>query len=118
MAYNGKLLWSGGSPLIQSKDKFIEWLKQFPDEQWFSLTVEPIGEINNTEQQKLYFKWRDILADYFGYTKTEMHDELKRQFNDGQSTKGLDTKGWSLMMTQVLAFAGEHNVTLPVGNSD
>ena len=116
MGYQGKLLWNDGKPLIQTKDKLVDWLQQFPDGQWFSFDVEPIGEINNTEQQKLYFKWRDILSDYFGYTKAEMHEELKRMFNDGQSTRGLDTKGWSLMMTQVLAFAGEHSITLPTGN--
>lgn len=115
MGYEGKLFWTGEKPLIQTKDKLVEWLKQFPDDSWFAFNVEPLGAINNTNQQKLYFTWRDILADYFGYTKAEMHEELKRMFNDGQSTKGLDTKGWSLMMTQILAFAGDHNITLPVG---
>lgn len=118
MGYQGKLLWLDGKPMIQSKDKLVEWLQKYPEGIWFTFNVDPIGDINVTDQQKLYFTWRDILADYFGYTKAEMHDELKRQFNDGQSTKGLDTKGWSLMMTQVLAFAGEHNVTLPTGNSE
>lgn len=117
-SYNGNIYWDGKSPLIQQRDKFIEWLKQFPQDQWFSFEVNPIGSINSSDQQRLYFKWRDILADYFGYTQAEMHEELKRQFNAGKSTKSLDTKGWSQFMTQVLAFAGEHDITLPTGNTE
>ena len=116
MGYESKILWMDGKINIHRKDKLVEWMSTFPEDTWFEFVLNPLGDVNTTNQSTLYFKWRDILSDYFGYTKAEMHNELKRQFNDGQSTKGLDTKGWSLMMTQVLAFAGENNINLPTGN--
>lgn len=118
MAYEGKILWSEGAILIQRKDKFIEWLSQFKDDTWFEFSANPIGDVNASNQRSLYFKWRDILASELGWTETEMHNYLKKQFNGNRSTKGMDTKEWSQMMTQVLAFAGEHNITLPAKLQD
>lgn len=119
MAYTGKLLWLGGKPSIHRKDNLIEWLSQYPDDTWFELTVNPIGNINNSDQSKLYHKWCDIIAEEFGWDSgNAMHTYFKEQYNNKQSTKSFDTKDWSTYMNKILAFAGEHNITLPIGNSN
>jgi hypothetical protein len=103
---------------IQGRSKFIEWLNQFPDDSWYEADIKPIGGPNESNQRSLYFKWRDIIAEDLGWTQEDMHDYLKDTFNGGNSTKGMDTKQWSLFMTQVLAFASEHNINLPTGNQE
>ena len=112
--YKGNLYWDGEKPLIQTKDKFIEWLKQFPEDQWFTFDVSPLG-LEATAQQKLYFKWRDILAEEFGWDSRDMHDYLKKTYNEGKTTKNMTTEEWSTFMAKVLAFAGNKNISLPTG---
>jgi len=114
MKYEGKIYWDGTKPFIQTRDQFIKWLSQFPADQWFNFDVTPIG-LGASDQQKLYFKWRDILAEELGWDSSAMHEYLKKTYNDGKSTKGLDTKGWSVFMSKVFAFAGSNNITLPLG---
>lgn len=117
MGYETKLYWDGEIPRIQTKDKLTAWLaSNYKSDTWFKVTIEPLGE--GSDQQRLYFAWRDILADYFGWSDTEMHEYLKKEYNGGRSTKGMGTKEWSKYMTQILAFAGEHDITLPTGKSD
>lgn len=116
MNYNTKLYWDGTSPRIQQKDKLVEWLKQFPEDQWFEVDVKPIGKHNNTSQSKLYHKWCDIMAEEFGWDSgDEMHTYLKDTYNNGESTKGFDTKQWSEYMLKVQAFASQNNINLPQG---
>jgi hypothetical protein len=118
MKYQGNIYWDGKTPRIQSKEKFIEWLSQFPEDQWFSMEITPIGTLNNTSQSKLYHKWTDIMAEEFGWDSgTEMHQFLKDKYNDGKSTKGFSTKEWSEYMIKVQAFAHSNNITLPTGTS-
>lgn len=113
--YEGRIFWDGQIPRIESKEKFIEWLKQFPDDSWFNITVEVKGSAN-TNQKKLYHKWCDILAQEFGWDSgKEMHEYLKDTYNSGQSTKDMDTKQLAEYMTKVSAFASMNNVTLPQG---
>lgn len=114
--FSGNIYWAKTTGIkIQGRKELIEWLSQFPDDTWYSFDIAPIGGINESKQRNLYFKWRDIIADEFGWTQKDMHDHLKKEFNGNKSTKGLDSKEWSTFMTQVLSFAGEHNITLPTG---
>jgi len=115
--YQGNIYWDGTKPLIQTRDKFIEWLKGFPQDQWFSFEVSPFG-IGASNQQKLYFKWRDILAEELGWDSAAMHEHLKKTYNGGKSTKGMETIEWSAFMAKVLAFAGSNSITLPMGESE
>lgn len=116
MGYETKLYWDGEIPRIQTKEKLIEWLKQFPNDKWFSLVVEPIGDLNNSKQQKLYHKWCDILASEYGWNSgDEMHQYLKGEYNGGKSTRGFDMKQWSEYMIKVQVFANENNINLPTG---
>lgn len=118
MNYSGKLYWDGESPKIQTKDKFVEWLKQFPEDRWFTIDVKPLGNLNVSNQSKLYHKWCDILAEEYGWDSgDDMHQFLKKTYNNSESTKGMDTKQWSTYMTKVLSFASENNITLPTGLS-
>lgn len=117
-SYKGNIYWDGEGPRIQSREKFVEWLKQFPEDLWFNFEVTPIGKINDSAQRSLYFKWCDIMAEEFGWNDgQEMHDHLKQTYNNGKSTKGFTTKQWSEYMIKVQAFASSHNITLPTGES-
>jgi len=114
MNYEGKIYWDGEAPFIQTKQKFIEWLEKYPKDQWFSFQVAPIG-LEATNQSKLYFKWRDILAEEFGWDNNAMHNHLKKTYNEGKSTKNMSVEQWSEYMSKILAFAGDSNITLPMG---
>jgi len=114
MNYESKLYWDGQNPMIQSKEKLIEWLSKFPKDTWFTIDVIPLGN-PATLQQKLYYKWRDILAGELGWDSKEMHKYLKSTYNI-KSTRNLTTEEWSLFMKNVLAFAGEQNISLPLGH--
>lgn len=116
--YNTQLYWDGQKINIKKKEELVKYLETLGPGTWFDIVVTPLGTTNNTSQSKLYFKWRDIIANELGWTGTDMHDYLKDLFNGGKSTKGLDTKGWSQFMLQVSAFAGEHNITLPTGEAE
>lgn len=116
MKYEGLIYYDGSKPLIQNKDKFIEWLSTFKEDQWFSITVVPVGSVNNTAQQKLYHKWCDIMTAEFGWdSRQEMHDYLKKTYNNGESTKGFDVKQWSEYMIKVSSFANSNGINLPTG---
>ncbi len=117
--YETKIYWDGKAPRIQQKDKFIEWLSTFPEEQWFQMNVSPIGSINTSKQSKLYHKWCDILAAEFGWDSgREMHNYFKDEYNNGKSTKGFEVKDWTEYMIKVSAFADSNNIELPLGYED
>ncbi len=112
--YEGRLYWDGEKPLIQTNQKFIKWLEQFPEDQWFTFDVSPLG-LEACHQQKLYFKWRDILAVELGYDSQDLHRHLKFAYNNNKTTKGMSTEEWSTFISKVLAFAGSNNISLPTG---
>lgn len=117
--FEGNLYWDGKDPKIQARDKFVEWLKQFPADQWFRIDVVLLGAANNTSQSKLYHKWCDIIQNEFGWdSKDEVHEYLKKTYNSGKSTKAFGTKEWSEYMIKVQAFANSHNINLPIGNEE
>lgn len=113
--YETKLYFDGEKPHIQAKDKLVEFLSKFGKDTWFEIVVKPIG--TTSSQSRLYFKWCDIMASELGWDSgQELHEYFKDTFNNGESTKSLDVKQWSQYMTKILAFAAEHNFTLPTGN--
>ena len=115
MSYNTELYWDGQSPKIVRKEELIKYLEGYAPNTWFSLEVLPLGFTNSTSQSKLYHKWKDILADAFGWTTREMHNHLKVYYNGGKSTKDMTTKEWSDFMIKILAWAGEEEIVLPLG---
>ena len=112
--YEGAIFFDGEKPLIKQKEQFIEYLKTFPADSWFSFVVTPLGAVNNTEQSKLYHKWLDIIGNDLGWTHHELHTYLKGMLNGGKSTKGMNIDEWSKYMTKVLAWASEQEITLPL----
>ena len=117
-SFKGNIYWDGEGPRIQTREKFVEWLKQFPEDQWFSFEVTPLGSVNSSSQRNLYFKWCDIIAEEYGWDSgTELHEYFKDTYNNGKSTKGFTVKEWSEYMIKVQAFAHQHNINLPIGNA-
>ena len=111
-----KLYFDGEKMHIQGKRELIEWLKTFGDDNWFELTINPIGNINTTAQQKLYWTWCDIIHQEFGWDSSkEVHSYFKETYNNSQSTKGFDTKQWAEYMNKVQAFAHQNDIKLPTG---
>lgn len=117
MKYTGSIYWDGEKPLIKQRDKLVEWLSQFPADEWFDFDIIPLGKSNNSLQQKLYFRWCDIIASDLGWDSgKEVHKYFKTTYNSDKSTKDLDVKGWSEYMIKVQSFASENNIKLPTGN--
>ena len=117
MKYTGSIYWDGEKPLIKQREKLIEWLSQFPKDEWFNFEVTLLGKSDNSAQQKLYFKWCDIIATEFGWDSGQhVHKYLKDTYNSGKTTKDFEVKDWSEYMIKVQAFANENNITLPLGN--
>ena len=116
--YTGKIFWSEQTLHIKKKNDLITWLSQFEEDSWFDIQVTPVGKANNGSQPKLYWKWCDIIHKEYGWDSSqEVHTYLKNIYNNGESTKGFDTKQWSEYMIKVQAFANENDITLPLGNS-
>lgn len=116
--YEGRVLWLGGIPKIQFKERFLEYLKNFPDDTWFSLEIAPCGPLNESKQRNLYFLWCNIIAEFLGYSEVELHEEFKRLYLQGKSTKGMNTKQWSDFMLKVQAFSADKGIILPKTEED
>lgn len=111
--YEGNIIYMGGVPHVQYRDRFIEWLKRFPEDQAFSFECSPIGSVNESKQRSLYFVYVDILATELGWSHTEVHEFLKENYNGYRTTKGMTTKQWSDFLLKVQAFSADKGIVLP-----
>lgn len=88
--------------------------------------VKLSGKIRTNDQNRLYFKWVDIMADYFGNTSAAMHEALKLEIlgpefvNIGgkivsvpPQSKNKDIKDFGDYMNRVAAFAADYDIILP-----
>jgi len=64
-------------------------------------------------QSNLYFRWRDIIADFIGNTPTEMHNEFKNAFLEGRSTKELTMEQFVVFLLEIEVFSDDLGIKLP-----
>jgi len=79
-------------------------------------------------QNNLYWKWVEILAESFGYSKAEMHEALLGEFSYPMTYKNISgkpsrrvlrtsemtTKDMKNYMDDIKIFADEHGIILPL----
>jgi len=64
-----------------------------------------IEEQWSAEAKDFYFKIVKWISDYTGYTPHEVHDDMKRQFNDGESITGLGREQFKVYTDAVIHWA-------------
>ena len=94
--------------------------------QRIELTIRKERRTRSLSQNKYY--WGviiEILSDYFGYEKEEMHEELKRKFNPkpskidydktyGASTTKMSVAEFGEYLEQIITWASvEYQITIP-----
>ena len=67
-------------------------------------------------QSRLYFAWRDILANETGESKKKTHKDLKKKFIQKSSTKELTIPEFVDFLRDIDMLAAEYDITLPRTN--
>lgn len=110
--FKQRMWWDGKKFHLKQPEKLNEWGKTLKPDTWVEMIVVP--PLSQSEQQELYFHWRDIIAKYLGYTPAEMHEHFKKEYLGGRSTKILTTEAWIQFLDVIKVFANEHNIYLPL----
>lgn len=105
----------GGSLAIINSKALRDYLSSYPEGQEFVITISLVEELRSNNQNKLYWKWCELMADELGWNggKDEVHEYLKKNFNNDESTTDLTTERFNTYMQKVSAFAGSNQITLP-----
>ena len=70
-----------GTIIFDDKAKFINDLAKFDDDIKIVIEVREAKDIRTNAQNRLWWKWIEIISDEFGYEdKQEIHDILKYKF--------------------------------------
>lgn len=62
------------------KDNCISCIKKLKEGDKWEVVIQERKNKRRLSQNRLYWMWIPYLADHFGYTKDQMHDELKYAF--------------------------------------
>jgi hypothetical protein len=90
-----------------------EHFNEHPDDEIATISIIKGKPKRSDMQSNLYFRWRDIIADFIGNTPTEMHNEFKRVFLEGRSTKELTMEQFIGFLLEIETFADDLGVKLP-----
>tara|TARA_R110002012_G_scaffold286861_1_gene478605 strand:- start:455 stop:835 length:381 start_codon:yes stop_codon:yes gene_type:complete len=74
----GKIL--KGKIIFDDKAKFIDEVAKFDDDVRIVIEVREAKDVRTNSQNRLWWKWMQILGDNLGYSKTEIHDIAKYKF--------------------------------------
>ena len=101
---------------ISKLDFFKPWL----------IDIKPYKKNRSTAQNRLYWKWLEIISAETGYTRDELHELFKRvylgsedkiilgkQINIAKSTTGLSTTDFTNFLISIEAEAMDLGITLP-----
>tara|TARA_R100001244_G_C5164141_1_gene131266 strand:+ start:290 stop:673 length:384 start_codon:yes stop_codon:yes gene_type:complete len=115
----GKIVWD-------NKTKLIEGLKNFNEGADVVVEIREAETARTTNQNKLWWKWMQILGDFWGLSRNEAHDLCKVKFlkqeimingekiDKLQSTTTLTKSEFNLLMCDVLFWANDtFQVNLP-----
>ena len=115
----GKIVWD-------NKTKLIEGLKNFNEGTDVVVEIREAETARTTNQNKLWWKWMQILGDFWGLSRNEAHDLCKVKFlkqeimingekiDKLQSTTTLTKSEFNLLMCDVLFWANDtFQVNLP-----
>jgi hypothetical protein len=115
----GKIVWD-------NKTKLIEGLKNFNEGADVVVEIREAETARTINQNKLWWKWMQILGDFWGLSRNEAHDLCKVKFlkqeilingekiDKLQSTTTLTKGEFNLLMNDVLFWANDtFQVNLP-----
>lgn len=103
----------------------VSKLKELDFSKVYKVTVSERKHIRNLSQNDKYWALLEMLSDYLGYTKKELHELLKWKYLKyakevaGQpivvvpSTSDLDTGQFADYISDVIRFANEYGCTFP-----
>ena len=74
----GKVL--KGKIIFDDKANFIDEVAKFDDDVRIVIEVREAKDVRTNSQNRLWWKWMQILGDNLGYSKTEIHDIAKYKF--------------------------------------
>ena len=74
----GKIL--KGKIIFDDKAKFIDEVAKIDDDVRIVIEVREAKDVRTNSQNRLWWKWMQILGDNLGYSKTEIHDIAKYKF--------------------------------------
>jgi hypothetical protein len=74
----GKVL--KGKIIFDDKAKFIDEVAKFDDDVRIVIEVREAKDVRTNSQNRLWWKWMQILGDNLGYSKKEIHDIAKYKF--------------------------------------
>ena len=115
----GKILW-------ETNHKLVEYIQTIANDTIVDVTLSVKENTRSNNQNKLWWKWMDIIGESIGYNKQEIHDILKVKFLlreeiiDGatnkytKSTSTLTKKEFAKLTSDVFFWANDTlNINLP-----
>lgn len=117
---------NAGRLFFQNRNQFDDYLAKYKDGTRVEVTVRKYRRTRTLEQNRYY--WGVviyILADFFGYSKEEMHEAMKWKFlkqvdmpiETVRSTTDLSTKEFSDYIENIVRWASsEYQVVIPDPN--
>lgn len=105
------------------------WVEN-PDVEIATISIKKDKPKRSDSQNRLYFKWRDIISDELGYSKSETHLLLADKFlgkiefitkkgktiSQIKSTRDLKVGEFTDFLMDIDMFVGEYGITLPYGD--
>jgi len=100
----------GGELTFHDREEFIKAIKHIEGN--FYLELKEIG-VRSPQQNNYYWSIVELLGNELGYTKREMHELLKVEF-DIQSTKDLEVAEFAKFIEEIIRWSAiEFSIAIP-----
>jgi len=112
--------------VFDDKEELIDGVNNFVEGTRVVINIKEAKDVRTNQQNKLYWKWIEIMGDSLGYTKEEAHSLIKYKFLlreeiiDGEtnhylkSTSTLSKTEFSKLTQDILFWANDtFNINLP-----
>ena len=110
------------------KQNAIDHIKKLPESDKWEVVIQEYKKKRSLAQNRLYWMYLPYLADHFGYSKDDMHDELKYHFIGEEhyigrkgvarirpkSTTKLNVKQMVEYLTKIELLAQDNDIKLPI----
>ena len=78
MKYTVKI--SNGKIIYKTNQKLVDYIQTISDNSIADITITIKEDSRSNSQNKLWWRWMQIIGDTIGYSKNEMHELLKVKF--------------------------------------
>jgi hypothetical protein len=106
-----------GKLVLDTRERFAALIKSLEGKR-IEIVLKEKKPGQSDEQRNYYHKVVvDILADHIGYNHLEMHEALKGECNNGESTAKMSVKEFREYIDKCIRFAAiKHGVPIPEPN--